>query len=273
MTNSTSNPRSESEVGSDGGLASVVGYPSVVQRLRSIVVHPVTSAWRGTPEVVAPTGVLLYGPPGDASRALALALGRELRVDPVEIDPRTNDVGPPEGPSVIHLGSLDKMHRIAGGHTKVVGDLFEEIGGIPARRRPLVIATSAAPWHLDSDLFTAGGLDRLAFVPPPSWEARMAALTGGVTSRGLDVGQRISLLAAATVGWAGADLDELIEQLSLESGQSPTSEVGRSSFLLDVVSRIAPRTRSWIGRARELVVDRAEDGMVDDLVAWLRRAE
>jgi SpoVK/Ycf46/Vps4 family AAA+-type ATPase len=273
MTNSTSNSRPESEAAPEGGLASVVGYPSVVQRLRSIVVHPVTSAWAGTPEVVAPTGVLLYGPPGDASGALAMAVGRELGVDPVEIDARTNDLTPPVEPSVIHLGSLDTLHRTAGGHGKAISDLFEQIVEVRAIHRPLLIATSAAPWHLDPTLFATGRLDRLVFVPPPSWEARVVALDMGVATRGLDIGQRVSLLAAATVGWSGADLDELLEQLSLEPGEAPMSEVGRSSFLLDVVSRIAPRTRSWIGRAREMAAARAEDGMIDDLVAWLRRAE
>ena len=273
MTNSTSSSRPDSAAVPEGGLVSVMGYPSVVQRLHSIVVQPVASAWVGTPEVVAPTGVLLYGPPGDATAAFATAIGRELGVDPLHIDVRTGVVSPVVEPSVIHLGSLDNLHRTAGGHGKVVADLFEQIAEIPAIRRPLVIATSAAPWHLDPAWFTQGRFDRLVFVPPPSWEARMVALDAGVTSRGLDIGRRISLLAAATVGWSGADLDELLEQLSLEPGQGPTSEVGRSSFLLDVVSRIAPRTRSWIGRAREMAGVRAEDGMVDDLVAWLRRAE
>jgi SpoVK/Ycf46/Vps4 family AAA+-type ATPase len=273
MSNLSRNSRPDSRDTPERGLESVVGFPSVAQRLRSIVVHPVTSAWAGTPEVVAPTGVLLYGPPGDAPDALGLAVGHELGVHPLAFDARTDVVPPIIGPAVIHLGSIDNLHRAAGGHGRAIGDLFGQIGRIPAIHRPLVIATSAAPWHLDPSHFTAGSLDRLVFVPPPSWEARTVALEAGAASRGLDVGQRITLLAAATVGWSGADLDELIEQLALESAEEPTSEIGRSSLLLDVVSRIVPRTRSWIGRAREMADARADDGMFDDLVAWLRRAE
>jgi hypothetical protein len=272
MSDSSSHSRPESGVLPDDGLAAVVGYPAVALRLRSIVVHPVRAAWSGIPDVVAPAGVLLYGPPGDAADALGRALGPELGVADVTYDARVGGPLDRREPCVVRLEGLDDLHRVAGGPGRTVDRLFEEAEECSSAVRPLVVATSMAPWHLDPRLLTAGRFDRLVFVPPPSWEARSVALRSSLVERGVDVAQRITLLAAATVGWSGADLRELVYQLSAEASSAPTTEVGQSAQLLDVVSRIVPRTKSWIGRAREMAAVRADDGMMDDLVTWLRRA-
>jgi len=278
MSNSINGSRPESRETPAHGLGSVLGYPSVIQRLRSIVIHPVSSAWAGTPGVVAPSGVLIYGPPGDAAAALRVAVADELAVEFVDLNMRSPspDIA---GQRVILLEGLDELAG-AGAKASSVGrraalgiaELFDQVSRLPPVERPLTIATSVAPWHLDPRWFGSGRLDRLAFVPPPGWEARTIALEAGARHRGLPTTGRISLLAAATVGWSGADLVDLLDELDAEAGGA-TSEVGPSSLLLDVVSRIVPRTRSWSGRAREMAERWTGDGMIDDLVAWLRRAE
>jgi hypothetical protein len=273
MSNSINGSRPDLRATPESGLASVVGYPSVIQRLTSIVAHPVTAAWAGTPGVVAPTGVLLYGPPGDAAGALAAAMASELGAVQTVVDARVSRLPTVDGSGVIHLHHFDDLLSGPAGSGSLTTRLFDHVARIEAHRRPLVIATSAAPWHLDPGLFIAGRFDRLAFVPPPGWEARSVALETGGAGRGLDVSPRISLLAAATVGWSGADLEELLDQLLAEPTIGPASEIGQPSFLLDVVSRIRPRTRSWIGRAREMVGVGSMDGMIDDLIAWLQRAD
>jgi SpoVK/Ycf46/Vps4 family AAA+-type ATPase len=272
MSDPSSHSRPETGVLPDDGLAAVVGYPAVAQRLRSIAVQPVRAAWAGIPDVVAPAGVLLYGPPGDAASALGVALGRELGVADVTYDARVGGPLAQREPCLVHVVGLDVLHRVAGGPGRTIDRLFEEVAECSSAARPLIVATSMAPWHLDPRLLTTGRFDRLVFVPPPSWEARSVALRSLLVERGVDVAQRISLLAAATVGWSGADLDELVDQLGAEASGAPTTEVGQSAQLLDVVSRIMPRTKSWIGRAREMADIRAGDGMMDDLVTWLRRA-
>jgi hypothetical protein len=213
----------------------------------------------------------LYGPPGEAIATLVGAVATDLGVDHELVDSRASAVPLLMGPSVIQLEHLDDGATAPSGRPSLAADLFDEMGRLPPERRPFVLATSVAPWNLDPALFAVGRLDRLAFVPPPGWEARSSALQTGGARRGLDIGTRIPLLAAATVGWSGADLDELLDQLMGEV-LGVDSEVGQPSLLLDVVSRIVPRTRSWIGRARDLVESGTANGLVDDLIAWLQRA-
>ena len=54
-----------------------------------------------------------------------------------------------------------------------IADLFDQVSRLSPAERPLTIATSVAPWHLDPRWFGIGRFDRLAFVPPPGWEARL----------------------------------------------------------------------------------------------------
>jgi hypothetical protein len=181
------------------------------------------------------------------------------------------------GPALVVLKGLDELDptdQRAPGHRSMerLADLFDQLSSTPPDRRPLTVATTGAPWHLDPALFGPGRLDRLVFVPPPSFEARCLALEAGATRRGLAVTGRVSLLAAATVGWSGADLADLLDELHSEDAV-PGSQIGPSSMLLDVVSRIVPRTRSWSGRAREMADQWPADGMIDDLLGWLRRAD
>ena len=241
----------------------IAGMSGVKQRLGSIALSPTAAAWSGLAGAVRPGGILLHGPAGPAVPSLVRALAGELGVPFVVLDLAEwcdLDLGQ-AGIGILHVTGLDE---VVDSGSDAVARLTRALDrqhrdGDPFR--PLVVATSSAPWELDTALFDTGRLDRLVFVPPPDWNARHAQLSERGRALGLDLSVRLDELTAATAGWTGADLDRLVVRIA-------GGDVGG---LLDVVAEVGSTASMWMERARVMVNFWHDRGMVDDLVGYLRR--
>lgn len=262
-------------------IGRVAGYGGTRHRLRSTVVAPTLGAWGGDGRVTPPTGVLLYGPPGaplvDLVAELAATLDVEVaEVDVVELLSGSSGDDPTELAGAVHriVGSNRRLVHLA--RFDAVCELAPDAGdGVGAQRlaaalaeysggggsSSLVVATSETPWAHHRDLFGAGRIDRMVFVPAPDWEARHHEIVTVLRTRGVSVPRGLERLVAATEGFTADDLGRLVASLP----------AGDTDEWVAAAASVQAGSVAWMVQARPMAVRAEELSMVDDLVGHLRR--
>lgn len=186
-----------------------------------------------------PKGVLLVGPPGTGKTLLARAVAGEADVpffsisgsDFVEMyvgvgASRVRDLfdqAKKECPSVIFIDEIDAVGRhrgagMGGGHDEreqTLNQLLVEMDGFGKNQGVIVIAATNRPDILDPALLRPGRFDRRVTVSYPDAKGREAILR--VHSKGKPLAPDVDLkvIANSTVGFVGADLENLLNEAAL----------------------------------------------------------
>ncbi|MBQ2973466.1 MAG: ATP-dependent zinc metalloprotease FtsH [Clostridia bacterium] len=186
-----------------------------------------------------PKGVLLVGPPGTGKTLLARAVAGEANVpffsisgsDFVEMyvgvgASRVRDLfdqAKKNSPSIIFIDEIDAVGRhrgagMGGGHDEreqTLNQLLVEMDGFGANEGVIVIAATNRPDILDPALLRPGRFDRQVTVNYPDTKGRVEILK--VHAKGKPIGPDVDLnsIAHATVGFTGADLENLLNEAAL----------------------------------------------------------
>jgi len=186
-----------------------------------------------------PKGVLLVGPPGTGKTLLARAVAGEADVpffsisgsDFVEMYVGVGasgvrdlfDQAKKNSPSIIFIDEIDAVGRhrgagMGGGHDEreqTLNQLLVEMDGFGANEGVIVIAATNRPDILDPALLRPGRFDRQVTVNYPDTKGRTEILK--VHAKGKPIGPDVSLesIAHATVGFTGADLENLLNEAAL----------------------------------------------------------
>ena len=184
-------------------------------------------------------GVLLVGPPGTGKTLLARAVAGEANVpffsisgsDFVEMyvgvgASRVRDLfdqAKKNSPSIIFIDEIDAVGRhrgagMGGGHDEreqTLNQLLVEMDGFGANEGVIVIAATNRPDILDPALLRPGRFDRQVTVNYPDTKGRVAILK--VHAKGKPIAPDVDFesIAHATVGFTGADLENLLNEAAL----------------------------------------------------------
>ena len=201
-----------------------------------------------------PKGVILIGPPGTGKTLLARAIAGEAGVpffsisgsDFVEMfvgvgASRVRDLfvqGKKNAPCIIFIDEIDAVGRhrgagLGGGHDEreqTLNQLLVEMDGFEANEGVILIAATNRPDVLDPALLRPGRFDRRVIVPRPDVKGREGILT--VHTRRVPVADDvdISLLARQTPGFAGADLENLVNEAALLAARQTKDQVEMVDF-------------------------------------------
>ncbi len=191
-----------------------------------------------------PKGVLMVGPPGTGKTLLARAVAGEANVpffsmsgsDFVEMfvgvgASRVRDLfgeAKKNSPCLIFIDEIDAVGRqrgtgLGGGHDEreqTLNQLLVEMDGFGANEGVIVIAATNRPDVLDKALLRPGRFDRQITVGYPDVKGREDILK--VHSRGKPLGPDVDLkvIARATSGFTGADLENLLNEAALLAARS-----------------------------------------------------
>lgn len=201
-----------------------------------------------------PKGVLLNGPPGTGKTLLARACAGEAGVPFFSINgsefiqmfvgvgaSRVRDLfrtAKEAAPAIIFIDEIDAVGRVrgaglGGGHDEreqTLNQILSEMDGFQATEAVIVVAATNRPDVLDPALLRPGRFDRHVTVDRPTKKGREAILK--VHSRKVPLADnvRLDVVAAGTIGFAGADLKNLVNEAALHATREGKSAVDSDDF-------------------------------------------
>jgi len=203
-----------------------------------------------------PRGILLMGPPGTGKTMLAKAVAGEADVPFYSISgsefiemfvgvgaARVRDMfesAKNEAPAIIFVDELDSVGRargtgVGGGHDEreqTLNQILSEMDGFSPHETVVVLAATNRPDVLDPALLRPGRFDRKVTLELPRREARRAILD--VHTRNVPLGEDVDLdvIAGRTVGFSGADIENLVNEAALLAGRQHKEQVDMEALSL-----------------------------------------
>ena len=201
-----------------------------------------------------PKGVLLVGNPGTGKTLLAKAVAGEANVpfyfisgsDFVELfvgigASRVRDMfrqAKQTAPCLIFIDEIDVVGRqrgtgLGGGHDEreqTLNQLLTEMDGFGANEGIIIMAATNRPDVLDPALLRPGRFDRQITVGLPDIKGREEILAVHAKNKTFDKNVKLKNIARRTVGFSGADLENLLNEAALLTVRRNKEAIGMSEL-------------------------------------------
>jgi len=264
---------------SDISFDNVAGLENAKQDLREITGYLKDPARYRKLGAKIPKGILLMGPPGTGKTLLAKAVAGEADVPFFSISgsefiemfvgvgaSRVRDMfesAKKEAPAIIFIDEIDSVGRargtgLGGGHDEreqTLNQILGEMDGFDPHEAVVVLAATNRPDVLDAALLRPGRFDRKITLDLPDRKARVEILR--IHSKAVPLAEDVDLqrLAALTVGFSGADLENLVNEAALLAGRENKQFVNMQALL-------SARDKVVLGSKRELIIGEEEKKLI-----------
>ena len=223
-----------------------------------------------------PKGVLLLGPPGTGKTLLAKAVAGEAGCpffpisgsDFVEMfvgvgASRVRDLfeqAKKNAPAIIFIDEIDAVgHQrgtgLGGGHDEreqTLNQLLVEMDGFTGNESIIVIAATNRRDILDPALLRPGRFDRQIVVNYPDIKGREEILKVHTKNKPLGPDVNLSTIAKTTVGFTGADLENLVNEASLLAARANRKAITKIDIEEATIKVVAgPEKKSRVVTERE----------------------
>ena len=203
----------------------------------------------------APKGVLLVGAPGTGKTLLARAVAGESGVPFFSMSAsefvemivgvgaaRVRDLfkqARENAPAIIFIDELDSIGRARGQYIngggseqeQTLNQILTEMDGFSSKEGIIVLAATNQPDILDKALLRAGRFDRRVVVNAPDKTGRIAILKVHTRKVPLEENFNYNEIAAATPGFTGADLKNLVNEAALLAAHHDAEFVTIKDFM------------------------------------------
>ncbi len=231
--------KDESEQQKKATFADVAGEDEEKEELKEVVEFLKSPEKFNSLGARIPHGVLLVGPPGTGKTLLARACAGEAGVpfysisgsDFVEMyvgvgASRVRDLfdkAKKTMPCIIFIDEIDAVGRqrgagLGGGHDEreqTLNQLLVEMDGFEANDGVIVMAATNRADILDKALLRPGRFDRQVYVGLPDVKGREEILKVHTRNKPLAPDVSLKVIAQRTAGFAGADLENLVNEAAL----------------------------------------------------------
>ncbi len=201
-----------------------------------------------------PKGALLIGPPGTGKTLLARAIAGEAEVPFFSVNgsefiqmfvgvgaSRVRDLfatAKAQAPAIIFIDEIDAVGRqrgagLGGGHDEreqTLNQILGEMDGFQPNESVIVVAATNRPDILDPALLRPGRFDRHVTVSRPTRNGRLEIFKVHVRKVPLAVDVDLDVMAQATAGMTGADIQNLVNEAALWAARNNKSKVEMEDF-------------------------------------------
>ena len=223
-----------------------------------------------------PRGVLLVGPPGTGKTLLARAVANEAGVpffsasgsEFIEMfvgvgSSRVRDLfstAKKAGRSIIFIDELDAIGRqrgfgFGGGHDEreqTLNQILVEMDGFERDAATIIIAATNRPDVLDPALLRPGRFDRRIVLDLPDMNDRESILKIHSRGKPLVADTNLREIAERTPGFAGADLENLMNEAAIFTARRNKLQIGQEE-LLESIDKVllGPERKSHVLSKKE----------------------
>jgi len=197
-----------------------------------------------------PKGVLLVGPPGTGKTLIAKAVAGEAGVpffsisgsDFVELyvgvgASRVRDLfdqAKKHAPAIVFIDEIDAVGRqrgagLGGGHDEreqTLNQLLVEMDGFGNNAGVIVMAATNRADILDPALLRPGRFDRQIYIGVPDIKGRVEILKVHARKKPFEDDVSFDAIARSTVGFTGADLENLLNEAALLAARGGKTKIG-----------------------------------------------
>src|SRR5204862_413850 len=260
-------------------FADVAGVDEAEQELKEIVEFLQNPKKYTTLGGRIPKGVLLVGPPGTGKTLLARAVAGEAKVPFFSLSgsefvemfvgvgaARVRDLfsqAEAKAPCIVFIDELDALGKVRiqtpmGSHEEreqTLNQLLAEMDGFDGRKGVIIMGATNRPEVLDPALMRPGRFDRQVLVDKPDVRGREAILRIHARTVKTTDAVDFKVLAARTVGFAGADLANLVNEAALLAARKDKTAVDMRDFeeAIDRLVAGLEKKRIMSPREREMV--------------------
>lgn len=224
-----------------------------------------------------PHGILLAGPPGTGKTLLARAVAGEAGVQFLSISgsdfmelyvgvgaSRVRDLfdqAKKIAPAIIFIDEIDAVGRkrgsgLGGGHDEreqTLNQLLVEMDGFAHTEGVIVLAATNRPDILDPALLRPGRFDRQIHVGIPDAKGREMILKIHAKDKRLDDSVDLKTVAAATIGFTGADLSNLVNEAAIRAARDNRAVLNMVDLNESMMKVLAgPEKRSRVRLKKDL---------------------
>lgn len=226
-----------------------------------------------------PKGVLLVGPPGTGKTLLAKAVSGEAGVPFFSISgsefvemfvgvgaSRVRDLfeqAKRHSPCIVFVDEIDAVGRqrgagLGGSHDEreqTLNQMLVEMDGFDTDTNVILMAATNRPDILDPALLRPGRFDRRVVLDRPDVRGREAILKVHVKGKPLAPNVDLNLLARATPGFVGADLENLVNEAAILAARGNKKVINQPEFEEAIERVIAgPERKSRLISAEEKMI-------------------
>jgi cell division protease FtsH len=252
-------------------FADIAGQENAKREVQELIDYLRDPARFGKLGAEVPRGVLLMGPPGTGKTMLAKALAGEAGVPFFSITgsefievfvgvgaARVRDLfraAKSRAPSIVFIDELDAVGRtrgtgLGGGHDEreqTLNQILAEMDGFEGHETVIILAATNRPDVLDPALLRPGRFDRHVTLDLPERKDREAIMRVHVRKVPLAPDVDLATLAAATPGFSGADLKNLVNEAAILAARAGDVRVAMAHFQ-------EARDKVILGATRALII-------------------
>lgn len=201
----------------------------------------------------APNGILFYGPPGTGKTSTARAIAQEAKVPFISVsgalfNERSLGIGASRvrelfntarkySPCLLFIDEIDALIPKRGSDQapseldRTLSQFIDEIDNMQTYNKGIILMAATNKLDLlDPDLLRAGRFDKQIYFPLPNLLERESILKAKLKHIKYKPNLDISLLAKITVGYSGADLENLVNEAAIDATRKNKLAVDMTSF-------------------------------------------
>jgi len=184
--------------------------------------------------VSIPNGMLLYGPPGCGKTFISKQFAEEVGFNFIELKPsdiksmyinatedKINEIfnkAEKKAPSIIFIDEIDAVvpnrdNDLNQMYSGPVNEFLVQMSNC-SEKNIFIIAASNRPDKIDSSILRTGRIDKIIYIPPPDYDARVSMFKMYLINRPTEADIDFKELATLTNNYVSSDIKYIIDEAS-----------------------------------------------------------